>query len=179
MSNMECTTTYYRELRILVKIQYWSFWSQKSIICSSRMRTTGLYSGGLQPAASLILQKSLLASTITTFRSRTSLGARHCGLLPKKSHREVLEFLSEVCGLTSLEKVSLPDHGHDAVYDICNVCTSPISAADFHFYHCEYCSNGNWCVCEDCWKRGAHCAEETHTLTEIIKEGQNWVEITD
>ncbi|XP_014558237.1 hypothetical protein COCVIDRAFT_36442 [Bipolaris victoriae FI3] len=75
----------------------------------------------------------------------------------KESHREVLEFLSEVCGLTSLEKVSLPDHGHDAVYDLCNVCTSPIN----------------------CWKRGANCADETHTLTEIIKEGQNWVKITD
>ncbi|KAJ5028204.1 hypothetical protein PSV08DRAFT_357183 [Bipolaris maydis] len=52
----------------------------------------------------------------------------------KKGHRAVLKFLSEECGLISLEQVVLPNRD-DVVYVECNVCTSLVSVADPHNYH--------------------------------------------
>jgi ankyrin repeat protein len=96
-------------------------------------------------------------------RTADKFGRTPLGIAMKKGHHAVSELLSEECGPTNPGHTASPDHSDDSGSIQCDVCTSSIRASEF-YYHCRYCFNGDWDVCEDCQVRGAFCAEETHIL---------------
>ncbi|KAH7411643.1 hypothetical protein DE146DRAFT_674164 [Phaeosphaeria sp. MPI-PUGE-AT-0046c] len=95
----------------------------------------------------------------------------------KKGHHAVSELLSKERGPNIPRQTVLPGHGEAGRSLDCDVCTSSIGPAEFH-YHCRLCSDGDWDVCEDCKARGASCAQETHILVKRTRGDQEWVEVT-
>lgn len=59
----------------------------------------------------------------------------------------------------------------------CDVCTSRISRAAFHF-HCNLCAGGDWDICEVCRECGATCMETAHVLVKRTMVDGLWSEVT-
>jgi hypothetical protein len=145
---------------------------------SSKIRMTGLCSGGLRPAAGG--QTNTVQALVNQYnydpRITDKFGRTPCWIATKKGHSAVSKFLSEEGGLTSPVEAALHDSSNNSGSAECDVCTSVISSTGVYYY-CRYCSRGDWCVCKDCRTRSAICADEAHILVKVTEKDWKWVKI--
>ncbi|KAJ4378694.1 hypothetical protein N0V86_005565 [Didymella sp. IMI 355093] len=104
-------------------------------------------------------------------------GRKPSWIATKKGHIAVSTLLFAHNRESNIEPTAPYETDNDELYLICDVCTSGISKAAFHF-HCNLCDGGDWDVCEVCRECGAKCVETAHVLVKRTMIDGLWSEVT-
>ena len=103
-----------------------------------------------------------------------NFGRKPSWIAAKKGHSAVLKLFRTYNEEPNTEPIAWEN---DQLYLECDICTSKILEAAFH-YHCNLCSGGGWDICEDCRMCGATCLEMAHVLVKRTMLDGVWSEVT-
>ncbi|KAF2623587.1 ankyrin [Macroventuria anomochaeta] len=127
--------------------------------------------GNIATVEALINQHNVDPQTADRF------GRKPFWIATKKGHGAVSKLLNGYIDETDTERKASTKVNNDQPCLECDVCTSSIPTSARH-YHCNFCTGGDWDVCEDCRKTEATCVEPSHTLVKRTMLDGGWVEVT-
>ncbi|KAJ5172166.1 hypothetical protein N7492_004759 [Penicillium capsulatum] len=81
--------------------------------------------------------------------------------------------LDATVDLAELYKFAERSEDDSVVEAWCDSCDVPLSVWDTHF-HCDYCDNGDFDICAECFALGDTCYDATHTLYRTRRVNNSW-----